>query len=94
MSCCGGKRAALMAKSAYARSQKNLYAQPSPAGKAEQTSPATGPLVEYVGTGSLSLRGPVSGQVYIFKESGVSSIVHEHDLNALLSTGLFSRVKV
>ena len=91
MPCCGNKRAALAANSAYARAQKSLYA---PA----QSIPKIRPLLEtgsiklkYLGEKSLSLRGPASGQVYTFSKAGQVGVVSINDCSALINTGLFAR---
>lgn len=93
MSCCGGKRAALAAGTAYARAQRNLYAaEPArqPAAQREIDARA-GSLLSYTGQGGISLRGPVSGQVYVFQAGTGTVRVLESDLDALIRTGLFVR---
>lgn len=92
MSCCGQKREALRAGSAYARSQQNLHSIPSPAVQTPQQAVTDGVVLRYLGHGAISLRGPYSGGVYYFDETGNGTIVHETDVDALLRTWLFARV--
>ena len=93
MSCCGQRRAAVSAQL-----QGRGKGPSSPAATAKVPGPAVGIdstvrdcLIRYVGTQPLSLRGPHSGRVYYFAETGNMAIVDASDIEPLLRTKLFVR---
>jgi hypothetical protein len=80
MSCCGQKRAQLL------RQQTQLVqprVSPSPDKRTEPPRPPR--LFEYLGSGSLVLRGAVSGSTYRFNHSGDCVEVAHEDTFALLA---------
>jgi len=80
MSCCGQKRAQLLRQQAQHR-------QPTISTNADQrTEPPRPPrLFEYLGSGSLVLRGAVSGSTYRFSHPGDCVEVAYEDTFALLA---------
>lgn len=91
MSCCGQKRTALRAESALARARQNTSSTPAPRVEAPQPGNTSNAVLRYLGGGTLSLRGPHTGRVYYFAATGRATVVHEHDVDALLGTRLFAR---
>jgi hypothetical protein len=81
MSCCGQKRSAVSSVQAHPELVKT---------RVEVASPLH-PNIRYTGTGPLTLRGPRTGQVYFFAETGHIATVAEKDIEALLRTHLFVR---
>jgi hypothetical protein len=90
MPCCGNKRAALISNSTYAHFQKSLYAQAKPVPEEPASHGIKNILLKYLRHGSISLRGPVTGQVYTFTGGHQTTPVDEKDGQVLLRTGLFS----
>jgi hypothetical protein len=54
-----------------------------------QRDQKAGALVKYLGRGSFSLRGPVSGQVYVFRHPDLPVMVNENDVPLMIKSGLF-----
>jgi hypothetical protein len=80
MSCCGQKRRAL------SDARQNHLKPPPPAPPVLQNPQ----LVSHTGKISLVIRGPVTGQVYLFGGGGMALTVDERDVPALLETGRFA----
>jgi hypothetical protein len=93
MPCCGNKRAALISNSTYAHFQKSLYAQAKSVPEEPVSSETKSNLLKYLRHGAISLRGPVSGQVYTFTGGDHTTSVDEKDSQILMRTGLFSLVE-
>lgn len=83
MSCCGKKRANLGLQRNPSREspgRESLGRKPSSASQA-----LGGSLVEYIGLAQLTIRGPVSGNVYRFARSGARMFVDGRDVAYLLA---------
>jgi hypothetical protein len=78
MSCCGKKRESLTQ-----RPSQELKLPPHT--PRSQPMTATGLVVEYVGPTSLHVRGPISGQMYRFVNSGTRVVVDGRDAPFILS---------
>jgi hypothetical protein len=78
MSCCGKARASLAV-------QSNTRAEPVARIAPSRVQTLGGLLLEYVGSTSLTVRGPASGQVYRFALGGVRMLVDGRDAPFLLA---------
>lgn len=88
MSCCGQKRAAA---SAVARTRADPRSIPVSVVKVPARIAHGDVRVRYLGSGSLSLRGALTGRVYYFAAAGSTAIVDAGDVDPLLRTKLFVR---
>ena len=90
MGCCGGKRAQLR------RALADRAAEPSPDGADSLPQPIRerrNRTFEYVGTGSLTLRGSVTGRSYRFVRRGERVEVDHDDTFAMMAERDLSPVK-
>ena len=78
VSCCGKKRESLTVRPSQEVKPAAFTARPQP------QAPA-GLVVEYVGPTSLHVRGPVSGQMYSFVNSGTRVVVDGRDAPFILA---------
>jgi hypothetical protein len=78
VSCCGKKRESLTLRPSQELRPPTLTARSQP-------QAAAGLVVEYVGSTSLHIRGPVSGQMYRFVSSGTRVVVDGRDAPFILA---------
>ena len=75
MACCGGHRTA----------QRTTYTRPT-ASANERSSTQSKPVTfAYTGTGSLSVKGPLTGATYRFAGHGSRVSIHPSDASSLVS---------
>ena len=88
MGCCGGKRAEAGTRSVRSTPRSRTRQAPS-----ALPAPAGGPpTFELVGTGSLTVDGPVSGRRYRFKHAGAVLVVDASDVSALGAVSALRRI--
>ena len=93
MSCCGQRRTALRAGAPDPGAQRRLYSAPTPARTVAASGAAEWLPLRYVGRGAQSLRSPKTDRVYYAATAGAEVSVHADDVELLLRTRLFERIK-
>jgi hypothetical protein len=88
MGCCGGKRA-----QAATRSVRSTLRPRNGQAEATTSAPAGGPpTFELIGTGSLTVDGPISGRRYRFTHTGAVVVVDSRDASALGAVSALRRI--
>jgi hypothetical protein len=85
MSCCGKARASVKVQSS---TRPEPLARPAPSRLQASTS---GQLVEYVGSTGLTVRGPATGHLYRFANTGARMLVDGRDAPYLLAIPVLTK---
>lgn len=91
MPCCGQKRATMTTQSVRTRTapgNPSIHTPDPPRRRVpEPSAPA---MLRYTKAGTIALRGPYSGRVYLFSNREASAVLAE-DVDVLLRTGVLER---
>ena len=91
MSCCGQKRASIGAHRAAPTALSGFRSPAAPV--ADPFGGAGDVALRYAGSGPFTMRGQYSGRVYSCATAGSVVRVDRHDVNSLLHTRLFTRLR-